>query len=98
MAEPSYTTPSSQYGSGDGGYGKGYGKGYGSGYGENSESSSAAMPAYTPSYESGDSSYSAPPPAETSSQYGSGSSNWNNGGYDNCVQRRFSSVPASTWG
>jgi len=84
MAEPSYSTPSSQYGSGDGGYGKGYG----SGYGDSSESSSAAMPEYTtPSYGSGDSTYSSPPPAYTSMQYGSGSSNWNNGGYDNCVQQ-----------
>lgn len=51
-------------------------------------------------YGSGDYSSSAPPPAYTmssSSSYGSGSSNWNNGGYDSCVQRKFLPVPALTW-
>lgn len=78
-AAASYSTPSSQYGSG----------GYGGGYGDSSSSSSEAMPAYTPSYGSGESSASssAEMPAYTESQYGSGSSNWNNGGYDNCVQQ-----------
>ena len=94
MAMPSYSTPSSQYGSGSGsgygsgsgsgygsGSGSGYGSGSGSGYGgDSSSSSSAAMPTYTP------------PSSYPPSQYGSGSSSWNNGGYDNCVQRRFSSI------
>jgi hypothetical protein len=31
-----------------------------------------------------------------SSKYGSGSSSWSNGGYDSCVQRKFSYVPVLT--
>jgi len=60
--------------------------GYGNNYG--SQSSSAAPPSHTmksdssSGYGSGSSSSSYPP-----SSYGSGSSNWNNGGYDSCVQQ-----------
>jgi len=52
------------------------------------------------SYQTGQygSSYDKPsPPSYSPSNYGSGSSNWNNGGYDSCVQRKLPTVPASTW-
>jgi len=58
--------------------------------------SSSAAPAYTMSsgsgsygngYGSGSGMSSAAPPSYTPSTYGSGSSNWNSGSYDNCVQQ-----------
>ena len=71
--------------------------GYGSG--DKSWSSSAAPASYTMGSDSskygsgsGDKSSSYSP-----SSYGSGSSNWNNGGYDSCVQREFLSAPVLTW-
>jgi len=64
-------------------------------YGASSSSSAppsmmtSGSSSYGNKYGSGDSSSSAPPPAYTmsSSSYGSGSSNWNKGSYDSCVQQ-----------
>jgi len=73
--------------SGSGSYGNNYGSG------DKSWSSSAAPPSYTMSSDSSSSygnSYGSGDKSSSSSyspSYGSGSSNWNNGGYDSCVQQ-----------
>jgi plastocyanin len=66
--------------SGSGSYGNNYGSG------DKSWSSSAAPPSHTMMSSDG-SSYGSGDKSSSSSSYGSGSSNWNNGGYDSCVQQ-----------
>lgn len=92
-----YGTPSSGYSS-PSPAANSYGSGYGSGnnannnYGNNSppamsmsmSMSMAAYPASTPAYSS------PPPPSYSSPSYGSGSSSWNDGNYNNCVQQCMS--------
>jgi plastocyanin len=77
------STPSAS--SGSSGYGNSYGSGSGDSYGSGaSMSSSAAAASYTMS--SGSSQYGSSS-GDKSSSYGSGSSNWNSGSYDSCVQQ-----------
>jgi plastocyanin len=66
--------------SGSGSYGNSYGSS-----GDKSYSSAAAPPSYTMA--SGSSKYGSGSSSAPPSSYGSGSSNWNNGGYDSCVQQ-----------